>query len=262
MQVFVKNNNRWEGKPHTPDDIANYKTASAKSTIAPVFAHAAYLINLCAVERSLLAKSRAGFEDELRRCEGLGIAGLIVHPGAHMGAGEQDGMKRIAESLNIAHGRTKGFATASILETTAGQGTALGWRFEQLRGIIDLLSNPDRVRICIDTAHLFAAGYPIHTEEGWEQTMKELETLIGLDRLAAVHTNDSRKEFGSRVDRHDHIGRGKIGLTCFRSLMNDPRLADIPKILETEKSEDMHEDVENMDLLKSLIGSPRAEVKD
>jgi deoxyribonuclease-4 len=141
----------------------------------------------------------------------------------------------------------------TILETTAGQGTALGYRFEQLRAIIDGIEQKRRVALCIDTCHLFAAGYPIHTERGWESTMHEFESTIGFNRLAVVHVNDSRREFGSRVDRHEHIGKGKIGMEGFRMLMNDPRLFRLPKILETEKSEDMHEDIENMAVLRSLV---------
>jgi len=253
MQVFVKNSNQWEGKPLTPDDIANYKTAAAKSTVVPVFAHAAYLINLCAQDPGVLARSRRGFRDELTRCAGLGIRGLIVHPGSHMGAGEPSGVREIAASLNAVHEETAGCPALSVLETTAGQGTAIGHRFEHLRDILALVRDPARMAVCIDTAHLFAAGYDISTEQGWTETMEAFDRIVGIDVLAAVHVNDSKKPLGSRVDRHEHIGKGLIGLTGFRMLMNDPRLSEVPKILETEKSEDMHEDVQNMDLLRSLI---------
>ena len=253
MQVFTKNNNQWKAPPVTERDIANYKTAQAKARIAPVVAHAAYLINLCATKPATLAMSRNAFVDELQRCEALGISALIVHPGAHVGAGEEEGIKRIAESLSIAHQQTAGFHVLTALETTAGQGTTLGYRFEQLRAIIDLVDEKDRMAVCLDTCHVFAAGYDISTEEGWAETLDRFDLVIGLQRLAAVHVNDSKKPLGSRVDRHEHLGKGMIGLTAFKMLMNDPRLQKIPKILETEKSEDLHEDIENMRVLRSLI---------
>lgn len=253
MQVFVKNANQWTGKTLTPEDVESYKRAEAKSSIAPVVAHAAYLINLCAVAPDVLRRSREGFEDELRRCDAFGITGLIVHPGAHMGAGEAEGIARIAESLNIIHARTPGIRARSILECTAGQGTALGYRFEHLRAIIDGVERAERMACCLDTCHLFAAGYDIRTGRGWEETMQAFGAIVGFDRLAAFHVNDSRRECGSRIDRHDHIGKGMIGLHGFRQLMNDPRLQEVPKILETEKSDDLHEDVENMTLLRSLL---------
>jgi deoxyribonuclease-4 len=253
MQIFTKNSNRWRSSPLSDEDIQTYKSAQGKARISPTVTHASYLINLCATNKGTLHLSREAFIDELRRCEALGIPFLIFHPGSHLGAGEDAGLALIAESLNRVHAQTKGFTTRSTLECTAGQGTNLGYRFEQLRKIIDLVEERDRTAVCLDTCHLFAAGYPIHTEEGWNQTLQEFDAIIGFDRLAAIHVNDSKKELGSKVDRHEHIGKGAIGLIAFRMLMNDRRLAAIPKILETEKSEDMHEDMENMTLLKSLI---------
>jgi deoxyribonuclease IV len=253
MQVFVKNSNRWNAPPVSTADVENYKNAAAKSTIAPVVAHAAYLINLCGRTRSLLKQSQAAFQDELDRCERFGILGLVFHPGSHTGAGEADGIKLIAESLNLVHERTPGYQTMSILETTAGQGTSIGWRFEQLRQIINLIDQQSRIGVCWDTCHLFTAGYAVHTEDGWEHTVSEFDAVVGLPFLTVVHVNDSKKEFGSRKDRHEHIGKGRMGLDAFRPLMNDPRFEKIPKILETDKSEDMHEDVENMRILRGLI---------
>lgn len=253
MQVFVKNNNQWQGRALAGEDITNYKTEESKAQIAPVVAHAAYLINLCAPEKTILKKSRAAFADELARCESFGIKALIFHPGAHLGTGEDGGIKRIAESLNIVHEQTAGFHVLSVLELTAGQGSALGYRFEHLRSIIDLVEENKRMAICLDTCHLLASGYDISTERGWEETLKAFDDIVGLDRLVAVHVNDSKKGLGSRVDRHEHIGLGEIGLQGFAALMNDPRLVSIPKILETPKSEDMHEDVENLRILTSLV---------
>jgi deoxyribonuclease-4 len=252
MQVFVKNNNRWHARPLSGEDIQTYKTEEAKASIRPVVAHAAYLINLCAGNASVLRKSRTAFIDELRRCEALGMTALIFHPGAHVGTGENDGIKRIAESLNFAHDQTCDVRVLSTLESTAGQGSALGYRFEHLQEIIEIVEVKRRMAVCLDTCHLFAAGYDIRTQTGWEKMMKEFVDVVGTRRLVAIHVNDSKKALGSRVDRHEHIGKGQIGLEGFRAMMNDPRLDQIPKILETPKSEDMHEDIENMNVLRSL----------
>jgi deoxyribonuclease-4 len=253
MQVFVKNASRWKGNALSDSDIQNYKTASTRATIAPVVAHAAYLINLCAVRPRILKHSQDAYEEELRRCESLGIMGLVLHPGAHLGAGEDAGLKGIANSLNSIHDRTRGFHTLTILETTAGQGTTLGSTFGQLQRIIDRLRNPERIGICLDTCHVFASGWDIRTPVGWETMLEEFDRTLGLERLKVIHVNDSKKDLASHVDRHEHIGLGRIGLEGFRFLMNDLRLSGIPKILETNKSEDMHEDRENMDRLRSLI---------
>jgi len=253
MQIFVKNANRWSVKALADDEVLRYRTAAEASTVRPVIAHAAYLINLCATNPSILKKSRAAFEDELRRCEQLGVHALVVHPGAHLGAGEDAGLRLIAESLNAIHERTRDFKVLTTIETTAGQGTTVGYRFEHLREIIDRVEDRNRMAVCMDTCHLFAAGYPIHTPEGWNEVVRSFDEIVGLSRLAVVHTNDSKKPFGSRLDRHEHIGKGMIGLEGFRMLMNDPRFFSIPKILETEKSEDMHEDVENFERLRSLL---------
>ena len=253
MQIFVKNASQWFAKPQSTEEVSKFKEAAGTSTVRPVVAHAAYLINLCAAKADVLKKSRAAFEDELRRCETLGIHALVFHPGSHVGAGEEAGLHLIAESLDLIHDRTPGFHVLTTLETTAGQGTTLGYRFQQLRVIIEAVKHPERMAVCMDTCHMFTAGYAIHTPEGWKNTMAEFDELIGIRRLAAIHVNDSKKPFGSRLDRHEHIGKGEIGLAGFRPLMNDARLALVPKILETEKSEDMHEDVENMNVLRSLI---------
>ncbi|RPI04579.1 MAG: deoxyribonuclease IV [Ignavibacteriae bacterium] len=252
MQVFVKNNNQWQGKPLTDIDVSTYKELQAKSNIHPVMAHDTYLINLCAVNKEILEKSRKTLKDEFERCEQLGIEYLNFHPGSHMGQGELAGIELIAESLNLIHEQTKEFKVKSVLETTAGQGTAMGHRFEQLRAIIDRVEEKDRMAVCIDTCHIFAAGYPINTESGWEKTFNEFDDIVGLNRLVAFHVNDSKRELGSHIDRHEHIGKGNIGLEGFRLLMNDIRFDQIPKILETPKGEEMREDVENLKILKEL----------
>jgi len=255
LQMFVKNNNQWKGKALSDEDVATYKDALSKARIGPVVVHDTYLINLCASDRSILKKSRDALTDELQRCEKLGVDYLNFHPGAHMGRGEKEGIERIAESLNMIHTRTKGFRVKSVIESTAGQGTALGYKFEQLKDMIDLVDEQERMAVCIDTCHIFAAGYDIVSEEGYHRTFREFDDIIGLDRLVAFHVNDSKRELGSRVDRHEHVGKGKIGLEGFRLIMNDERFVNIPKILETPKSDDMHEDVENMAVLKGLIGT-------
>ena len=254
LQMFVKNNNQWKGKPLTDEDVTAFRQARTDTGIGPVVVHDTYLINLCAVDPEILKKSRAALKDELDRCERLGIEYLNFHPGSHMGAGEEEGVKRIAESLNVIHEQTKGYRVLSVVESTAGQGTALGYRFEQLRSIIDLVEERDRMAVCVDTCHVFAAGYDISTEDGYERTFGEFDEVVGLGRLVAFHVNDSKKPLGSRVDRHDHIGKGVMGFEGFRLLMNDPRFESIPKILETPKSDDLHEDVENISVLKGLVG--------
>ncbi len=254
MQVFVKNNNQWRGKPLEDEDVSTYKELCAKARIAPVVAHDTYLINLCAVDSEILRRSRETLRDEMERCARLGIPYLNFHPGSHMGRGEDDGIRLIAESLNLLHQQLPGVAVRSVLETTAGQGTAVGWRFEHLRKIIDLVDEPERMAVCVDTCHVFAAGYDLVSERGYEETFREFDDVIGLDRLVAFHVNDSKRERGSRVDRHEHIGKGHIGKAGFRHLMNDPRFVSIPKILETPKGEDMKEDVVNMRVLRGLVG--------
>jgi deoxyribonuclease-4 len=253
MQMFVKNNNQWRGKELSDEDISTYKKLLQESSIGPVVVHDTYLINLCATDMQILRKSRAALKDELDRCEVLGVEYLNFHPGSHVGAGEAEGIKRIAESLNIIHEETKGYRVKSVLETTAGQGTAIGYRFEQLREIIDMVAEPDRMAVCMDTCHVFAAGYDISAERGYEKTFEEFDAIIGLGRLVAFHVNDSRRELGSRVDRHDHIGKGKIGKTGFRLLMNDDRFRSVPKILETPKGPEMKEDVKNMRTLRNMV---------
>lgn len=253
LQMFVKNNNQWQGKPMTDEDVSTYKAALSNANLGPVVVHDTYLINLCAVDSEILRKSRAALQDELERCERLGIPYLNLHPGSHMGAGEEVGIARIAESLDAVHEATRGFRVKSVLETTAGQGSAIGYRFEHLRDIIGRVHDTDRMAVCVDTCHIFAAGYDIVSEEGYQRTFQEFDDTIGLERLVAFHVNDSKKGLGSRVDRHEHIGKGAIGLEGFRHLMNDPRFDQVPKLLETPKSEDLHEDIENLSVLRGLV---------
>jgi len=253
MQVFTKNQNRWEQKPAAPEEIARWFAAQQVTGIGPVVSHAAYLINMGSPDEALWNRSVNAMIDELTRAEQLGILGVVVHPGAHMGAGEEAGIARIVAALDRAHTATAGYRTLTLLEATAGQGSALGYRFEQLRAMRGGAAEPDRVAFCFDTCHVFAAGYDIRTPETYAETMSEFDRVLGLDRLVCFHFNDSKKGLGARVDRHDAIGTGQLGLAPFGFILNDPRFAAVPMILETPKSEDMHEDVENLRVLRGLI---------
>jgi len=253
VQIFSKNNNRWKGKQLTEEDIKLFKNKLKKSTVKFVVVHDSYLINLCASDKEILNKSRLAFIDELNRCELLGIPFLNFHPGSHTGRGESEGIKVIAESINIAHQATKGFNVSSMLEITAGQGTALGYKFEHLARIIELVEKKERMSVCIDTAHLFAAGYDFRSKNKYEETFRQFDEILGLNYLKCFHLNDSKREAGSRVDRHEHIGKGFIGLEGFKLLMNDVRFIKIPKILETPKGKEQLEDIENLKVLRSLI---------
>jgi deoxyribonuclease-4 len=251
MQIFTKNNNRWSAKPLEEKESNLFKTKLENSKIEFVVSHDSYLINLCAKDKENLEKSRKAFIDELKRCELLGIPYLNFHPGAHGGAGENEGIKLIAESINIAHEKTKDFQISSMLELTAGMGTSIGYSFEQIRKIIDLIDEKVRMSVCIDTAHIFAAGYDIVND--YESVIQEFDGVIGLDLLKCFHMNDSKKELGSRIDRHEHIGKGFIGLKGFGNIMNDPLLINIPKILETPKGKKQKEDLKNLAILKKLV---------
>ena len=253
MQIFTKNNNQWFAKPLTEEVVLNYKTKIAASNIKKVVSHDSYLINLCAINPDTLKKSRISFVDEIERCSLLGVEYLNFHPGAHMGMGEDEGIKKIIESLDIAHEKTRKSKVFSVVEVTAGQGTAIGYKFEHIEKIITGVSDKKRMAVCIDTCHIFAAGYDFTTKKKYLEVFKNFDEIVGIKNLVAFHLNDSKKVCGSRVDRHEHIGKGAIGLDGFKFLMNDKRFDEIPKILETPKEDDMREDVENMNLLKKLI---------
>jgi deoxyribonuclease IV len=253
MQIFTKNQNRWQQKPTPPADIADWFAQLESYPVTPIVSHAAYLINLGSPDPELWEKSSAAFTDELQRAEELKVAGVVLHPGGHMGEGEAAGVARVAEGLNRCHAATAGFHTLTLLECTAGQGTSLGHTFEQLHAIMSGVHQPERIAFCLDTCHLFAAGYDIRATEPYQATMDQFIRLFGAERLKCWHFNDSKKDLGSRVDRHDAIGEGLLGLEAFRNILNDPRWGQVPKILETPKSDDMHEDVENIARLRSLI---------
>ncbi len=237
VQIFSKNNNQWAGKPIAPEDAARFRAAVAAADLAPPIAHNSYLINLCATDAELLAKSRAAMAEELRRAHLLGIPHVVAHPGSHGGAGEAAGLKLIAESLDEVFAATADLPTTIALETTAGQGNSLGWRFEHLRDIIAQCAGRDRLTVCLDTCHLFAAGYPLAPKAAYMKTMKDLFAAVGEERVVCCHVNDSKKPLGSRVDRHEHIGVGHLGEEPFRLLLADRRFRKIPLILETAKEE-------------------------
>jgi deoxyribonuclease-4 len=253
VQLFTKSSRQWISKPLSREEIENFHTALRAVGFPVVVAHGSYLYNLAAPAAGLRQKSVDGLIDDMTRCEALGIAYLIVHPGAHMGAGEVAGIKTIAQSVDTLHSACPGYKTRLALEITAGQGSHLGYRFHHLRQIIDATAAPERLRVCFDTEHAFAAGYDLRTAEGYAQTFAEFDEEIGLDLLVAFHLNDAKKDLGCRVDRHEHIGKGYLGLTAFRLLLNDPRFQGIPMYLETPKSKDCHEDRENLATLRSLL---------
>jgi deoxyribonuclease-4 len=253
IQIFTKSSRQWASRPYTREEVELFHFNRKETGITTVVAHDSYLLNLGSPEGSLRNRSIAAFIDELERCEALGVTNLIAHPGAHVGAGELAGIKTIAKSLDEVHKACPGYRTKVTLEITAGQGSNLGYRFEQIAHIIDATKDSDRLRVCFDTEHAFAAGYDIRTKNGYERTFTEFDELIGLDRLAAFHLNDSKKEFHSRVDRHEHIGKGFIGVEAFRLLMNDRRFWGLPMCLETPKGPELKEDRMNLTLLRSLL---------
>jgi len=255
VQIFTKSSRQWASKPLSKDEIAAFHTAKRLTGLTTVVAHDSYLYNFAAVDESLRQKSVNGLIDEIERCEALGIAYLIAHPGAHVGAGETVGLTTIAKSIDEMHQACPGYTTKLAIEITAGQGSNLGYRFQQVQHIIDATKAPERLRVCFDTEHAFAAGYDLRTAGGYERTFAEFDETIGLNLLVAFHLNDAKKDLGCRVDRHEHIGKGFLGLEAFRLLLNDRRFWGLPMCLETPKSTDCHEDRENLATLRSLLAA-------
>ena len=252
VQIFVKSNRSWAVKPLTERDVARFKAKAEETGIQPVVGHASYLLNLGSPDEALWAKSRDVLIVELERCEALDVPYLVLHPGSHVGAGEEVGLARVAQALGEVHAATPGFRTRILLETTAGQGTNLGYRFEHLAWLIEHARQGGRLGVCLDTCHVFAAGYELRTPEGYAATIDTFDRVIGLERLKVIHLNDSKGDLASRKDRHEHIGKGHIGLEGFRHVLNDPRLEGLPGLLETPKGEALHEDRENLAVLRSL----------
>ena len=255
IQIFTKSSRQWASKPYSKEEIEQFHLNRKETGIGAVIAHDSYLLNIGSPDAALRARSIAAFIDELERCEMLGVTNLVAHPGAHVGAGELDGIKTIAKSLDEVHKACPGYGVKVTLEITAGQGSNLGYRFEQIGNMIDATKESDRLRVCFDTEHAFAAGYDIRTRDGYDRTFGEFDEAVGIELLAAFHLNDSKKEFNSRVDRHEHIGKGFIGIEAFRMLVNDHRFWGLPMCLETPKGPDLKEDRENLELLRSLIAT-------
>jgi deoxyribonuclease-4 len=253
IQVFTKSERQWKARPLENEVVERWYSERARTGIEKIVSHASYLINLASPKDDLRLKSILAFQEELERCETLGIFGLVIHPGAHTGSGEEAGIAAVAESLNRVHEALPDLRALTLLETTAGQGTTLGRTFEELAAIIDGVEAKDRVGVCLDTCHIFAAGYDFRTDEGYAETMRNFDATLGIDRLKAIHLNDSKFPLGSNRDRHEHIGEGEIGLEGFRNLVNDPRLAGLPGLLETEKGDDNVEDGHNLATLRGLV---------
>jgi len=253
VQIFTKSSRQWASKPLSKDEIAAFHAAKRTTGLSPVVAHDSYLYNFAAPDEALRKKSVNGLIDEMERCEALGVAYLIAHPGAHVGAGEAAGIATIAKSIDEMHKACPGYTTKLAIEITAGQGSNLGYRFQQVQQIIDATKAPERLRVCFDTEHAFAAGYDLRAADGYARTFAEFDETIGLDLLVAFHLNDAKKDLGCRVDRHEHIGKGFLGLEAFRLLLNDRRFWGLPMCLETPKSDDCHEDRENLATLRGLF---------
>jgi deoxyribonuclease-4 len=253
MQIFTQNSNQWRGKMPTDTDVALFKEKQAESGILDVVSHDIYLINLASAPGETRDKSMVAFQEEMQRCARLGIDKIVMHPGSHLGAGEDVGLKRIIDSFNTLFSTTPEFTGRVLLENTAGQGSNLGFRFSHLKAIIKGSDCPDRFGVCLDTCHAVAAGYELRTPDGYATAFTEFDQLIGLQRLACFHLNDSKKGLGSHVDRHDHIGQGELGLEPFRMLLNDARFKAVPKILETPKGDNDEMDAVNLALLRSLV---------
>ena len=253
LQIFVKSNRSWAVKPLTEEDIARFKAKAEETGIQPVVAHTSYLLNLGTPDDTLWKRSRDTLIVELERCEALGVPYLVLHPGSHVGTGEEAGLAQVVQALGEVHAATPGYRAQILLETTAGQGTNLGYRFEHLGWLLEHTPTGERLGVCLDTCHVFAAGYELRTLEGYAATLESFDRAVGLGRLKALHLNDSKGDLGSRKDRHEHIGKGHIGLEGFRHVLNDSRLANLPGLLETPKSDDWHEDRENLAVLRSLV---------
>jgi deoxyribonuclease-4 len=258
MQIFTRNQTQWRSSPLPEVEIARFRAEQVRTGIAPVVAHGSYLVNLASPDPALLARSREAFLEELRRAAALGLPCVITHPGAHMGAGVEVGLARVAASLDWIGERAGADAPLVCLENTAGQGTVLGGDFAHFGTVFGKVKVPARLGVCVDSCHGHAFGYDFATAAGYETALAALEAAVGPGRVLAVHLNDAKGERGSRLDRHEHIGRGRIGLEGFRLFMNDPDFAGVPKIIETPKEEDGRQmDPVNLGILRRLAGVKR-----
>jgi deoxyribonuclease-4 len=256
LQVFVKSARQWASRPLAPDEVEAFRDGIVREDLsAHVLAHGTYLVNLASPDDLVWRRSIDTLAAELERCRTLGIPSLVLHPGSHMGMGEAAGLARVVRAIDRALGR--GAGPALLLEITAGQGTCLGHRFEQLGWVLARVRRPERVGVCFDTCHAHAAGYDLRDRRSYLATFRAFDRAIGLARLRAFHLNDSKAPLGSRRDRHEHIGRGTLGLAPFRHLLNDRRFRGVPMVLETPKGKDLAEDVRNLGVLRSLVSERR-----
>ena len=252
IQIFTRNQRQWKAKPLTDSEVEGFRRELGRCGIGSTAAHASYLLNLGSPEPTVLARSREAFSQELERCRRLGLDFLVVHPGAHLGSGESAGLRAVAASLNRALEQHGEACTRILLETTAGQGSSLGYRFEHLAEMLSLVQAPERVGVCVDTCHIFAAGYDLRDASAYHRTLDQLDRVLGLSQVKAFHLNDSKRELGSRVDRHEHIGEGLIGAEGFKLLVKDRRFAGTPMILETPGGETHYG--KNLSRLRQLHG--------
>jgi deoxyribonuclease-4 len=253
VQMFNKSSNQWRAKKLVSEEIDRFFKAITDTGVTVATSHTSYLINIASPVSELNLKSYAALKEEMERCELLKIPNLVLHPGSHVGSGEELGLNKIAQNINRLFDELSDNHVCLLLETTAGQGSNLGHRFEHLAYIIDQVQDKQHIGVCLDTCHIFAAGYPITDPSDYKRTMKQFDEIVGLDRIKIVHMNDSQKPFNSQRDRHEHIGKGCIGLEGFRNIVNDQHLRRIPKILETPKGEDVTDDIENLKVLRSLV---------
>ncbi|BDQ34301.1 deoxyribonuclease IV [Pseudodesulfovibrio portus] len=252
LQIFTRNQRQWKIPALTGYDVELFGVAREQWGNYPIAAHDSYLINLASDQEEQEKRSLLSFAEELKRIEVLNIPYLVTHPGSHLGRGVDAGVARYAANLDRAIERSGTETGMVLLETTAGQGTNLGSTFEELAAIIAASRHPERLGVCYDTCHTFAAGYDIRTPEAYAATFDAFDRTVGLDRLKFFHLNDSKTDFDSRRDRHEHIGKGAIGLDGFRNLMRDPRFKDVPKTLETPKDKDLEDDIRNLSILREL----------
>lgn len=264
LQIFTKSAGQWRARELPDEEVKAFRRKADAAGLTPRVAHASYLINLGTSEPALRARSIAGLVEELDRAERLGLDGLVLHPGATVGGGEDAGLRLVAEAAAEAFKARPRQRVKLLFEQTAGQGSSLGWKFEHLRTILERLNGTPRAGVCLDTCHLLAAGYDWRSPSGYRRTFDEFERLVGFDRLHVVHVNDSKRPCGSRVDRHAHIGQGEIGTIAFRRLVNDPRFAAMGMVLETPKQADVSEadpfDRENLRVLRGLLRPPRRKI--
>lgn len=255
VQIFTANQRQWKGREISQEEADLFQEVQKETGIRPVVSHNSYLINMASPKDDLWAKSIAAQCQEIERCELLSIPYVVAHPGAHTGSGREAGIARIIAALDKIHTDLPGYDVVTLLETTAGQGTTIGGQFEDLAEILNGVAAPERLGVCFDTCHTFVAGYDCRDADCYDEMMSRFDEIVGIGVIKAFHFNDSKGELGSNKDRHEYIGQGEIGAEGFRSFMNDKRLDDLPALLETDKSDDLHEDREALELLRSLVAA-------